>query len=179
MKKAKLTIEMIPKTCWASNVRSTVSATEWDKIRFISYAFAKNKCQICKNTGKKQGYRHDLECHEIWDYDEVNKIQKLTGLISLCPLCHFTTHFGRATAMKRQALAMKQLELVNGWDHKDIVTYLAKVYEEYKERSKYQWTLDLSILEAEPFNIKIKKTATRKFKKPTWKKKRRKTKKRR
>jgi hypothetical protein len=26
-------------------------------------------CEICKETGKKQGYPHDLECHEIWDYD--------------------------------------------------------------------------------------------------------------
>jgi hypothetical protein len=27
---------------------------EWDKIRFISYEAANNKCEICKETGKTQ-----------------------------------------------------------------------------------------------------------------------------
>ena len=72
-----LTIELIPKTCWFSSVRTTVKKKEWDKIRFISYEVANNKCQICGDIGKNQGYKHNVECHEIWEYDDLNKIQKL------------------------------------------------------------------------------------------------------
>jgi hypothetical protein len=43
--------------------RTTVKA-EWDKIRFISYEAANNKCEICKETGKTQGYKHN---YEIWN----------------------------------------------------------------------------------------------------------------
>jgi hypothetical protein len=41
----KLTIELIPSTCH-SNVRTTVKTSEWDKIRFISYEAANNKCDL-------------------------------------------------------------------------------------------------------------------------------------
>ena len=64
--KPKLLIELIPKTCHYSNVRTTVSKQEWDKIRFISYAVADNKCEICGDVGTNQGYKHNVECHEIW-----------------------------------------------------------------------------------------------------------------
>lgn len=83
--KPKLLIELIPKTCHYSNVRTTVSKQEWDKIRFISYAAADNKCEICGDVGTNQGYKHNVECHEIWEYDDENHIQRLIGLISLCP----------------------------------------------------------------------------------------------
>jgi hypothetical protein len=73
----KLTIELIPSTCHYSNVRTTVKTSEWDKIRFISYEAANNKCEICKETGKTQGYKHNVECHEIWEYNDEDKIQKL------------------------------------------------------------------------------------------------------
>jgi hypothetical protein len=46
--------------------------------------------EICKETGKTQGYKHNVECHEIWEYNDEDKIQKLIGLISLCPICHLT-----------------------------------------------------------------------------------------
>jgi len=88
-KKPKLFVELIPKTCHYSNVRTTVTIAEWDKIRNLSYAAANHKCEVCGDTGKKQGYKHDVECHEIWDYDDVNHIQKLVGLISLCPIYKF------------------------------------------------------------------------------------------
>jgi hypothetical protein len=162
-KEPKLTIELIPKTCHYSNVRTTVTKQEWNKIRFISYEKANNKCEICGDVGKNQGYKHNVECHEIWEYDDTNHVQKLVGLISLCPICHQVKHIGRAIAMGRHQLVYNQLMKVNKWTPKQVESYILKCFETQKERSKYQWKLDISILSQEPYNIKLKETKERIF----------------
>ncbi len=172
----KLKVELIPSTCHFSNVRTTVKAKEWDKIRFLSYEAAGHKCEICKDTGTNQGYNHDLECHEIWEYDDINHIQKLIGLISLCPTCHQVKHIGRAIKIGKFAQCVKQLAKVNKWDREQIDAHIATSFEVYKERSKYQWILDLSILNDEPYSLKIDTGKKRIFEVRKYKKKRKKKK---
>ena len=174
--KPKLEIELVPKTCHYSNVRSTLTQKEWDKLRFQSYEKAKNVCEICGKTGLEQGFPHKLECHEIWKYDDKKKVQKLMGLISLCPLCHLVKHIGRANAMGKQPEVFKQLETVNNWDHKQVVEHVAESFELYKERSKSERSLDISLLKKPPYGILIPENFERKFDKPKFKKKRKKTK---
>ena len=82
----KLTIELVPKTSWYSNVRSNVSKNEWDIIRKKSYEHAGHVCEICGDIGTNQGVKHNVECHEIWDYNDETNEQTLGGLISLCPI---------------------------------------------------------------------------------------------
>jgi len=171
-----LTIELIPKTCWFSSVRTTVKKKEWDKIRFISYESANNKCEICGDIGKNQGYNHNVECHEIWEYDDENKIQKLVGLISLCPTCHQVKHIGRAIAIGKHKQAYAQLMKVNKWTQKQVEEHILESFEIHKERSKYEWELNLSILTEEPYNIKIKNYTTRIFETKKIKRKRKRSK---
>ncbi len=172
IKKPKLTIELIPKTCHYSNVRTTVKPKEWDKIRFISYEAANNKCEICGDVGKNQGYNHNVECHEIWHYNDKTHVQKLTGLISLCPKCHQVKHIGRAIAMGRADEAYNHLMVVNKWTPQQVELHILDSFELHKERSKHVWELDLSILEKEPYSIKLKQTKKRVFKIKKYKKKR-------
>ena len=155
MKKPKLTVELVPTTCFFSNVRSELPKKEWDRLRKESYKKAKHKCEICGSNGRKQGYKHPVECHEIWEYDDKNKIQKLKGLISLCPRCHQVKHLGRTTVIGRQAVAFKHMELVNGWAHKQVVTYVAEVFLKHRWRSQFQWKLDVGIL-TEQYGVKKK-----------------------
>ena len=142
----KVLLELIPKTCFYSNVRTLLPTKYWNLLRKESYRLADNKCEICKQTGKEQGYRHNVECHEIWEYNDELKVQKLLGLISLCPKCHQVKHFGRATAIGKQAEVLKHMEDVNSWTHKQCVDHLAETTIIHKERSKYKWRLDLGIL---------------------------------
>lgn len=151
----KLTIELIPSTCHFSNVRTTVTPKEWDKIRFLSYEAANNKCEICNDSGKYQGYKHNVECHEIWEYNDETHAQTLKGLISLCPFCHQVKHIGRAIAMGRQEICFKQLIKINNWTKEQVMEHVTASFELHKERSKHQWTLDLSILNKEPYNLSI------------------------
>jgi hypothetical protein len=174
-KEPKLTVELIPKTCWFSSVRTTVKPTEWDKIRHISYEAANNKCEICSASGKQQGYKHNVECHEIWHYDDAKHIQTLTGLISLCPKCHLVKHIGRAIAMGIEKDCYIHMAKVNKWTPEQIQQHILDSFQLHKQRSKHKWALDISILEKEPYNIKLKENTERIFEIKKYKKKKKKT----
>jgi len=151
----KLTIELIPKTLFYSNVRTLLPKKYWDLIRNESYEKANHRCEICGDTGKNQGYKHDVECHEIWEYDDENHSQTLIGLISLCPTCHQVKHIGRAIAIGKQEICFQQLAKINKWTPQQVLEHVTEAFEQHKERSKHQWTLDLSILNQEPYNLSI------------------------
>lgn len=147
MSEYKLTIELVPKTAWYTNVRSNVSKDEWDRLRKKSYALANNVCEICGDTGKNQGYKHNVECHEIWRYDDTNKEQTLTGLISLCPYCHKCKHPGLAQINGELNIVLNQLMKVNNISKSDAEKLLADAFSTWRERSKYEWTLDISYIQ--------------------------------
>jgi hypothetical protein len=169
--KPKLCVELVPTTCHYSNVRSTVSKKEWDLIRNHCYEQANHTCEICGNNGLKQGFKHKVECHEIWEYDDVNHIQILKGLISLCPICHQVKHIGRAIAIGKEIQCFIQLAKVNKWTRQQIDKHILESFELHKERSKHEWTLDISLLTKAPYNLKIDLKAERIFEVKTYKKK--------
>lgn len=167
----KLTVEVIPKTCHYSNVRTNVKPKEWDTIRHISYEKAGNKCEICGQTGIEQGYKHNVECHEIWKYDDKKKVQKLIGLISLCPLCHQVKHIGRAMAMGRQNIAFAHIKMVNKWNDIQLAQHIDEAFLINKGRSQHIWTLDISLLSKTPYSLQINEDKQRTFKKRKYTKK--------
>jgi hypothetical protein len=54
------------------------------------------KLQITNVKSVKKQVKHKviniMECHEIWEYNDEDKIQKLIGLISLCPISFNKTY---------------------------------------------------------------------------------------
>jgi hypothetical protein len=147
MHTTKLTIELVPKTSWYSNVRSNVSKAEWDRIRKKSYENANHVCEICGDVGTNQGYKHKLECHEIWRYDDQALTQTLTGLVSLCPYCHLVKHPGLATMNGKLGIVLKQLQRVNQISVEEAGAMLNEAFEIWRSRSKNNYTLDISFLE--------------------------------
>ncbi len=141
-----LTIELVPSTCWYSNVRSNVSKSEWDIIRNKCYKLADHKCEICGDVGYKQRKHHAVECHEIWNYDDKNNIQTLSGLIALCPNCHKTKHVGLAQVNGELDIVLKQLQKVNKITKKQASDYVDESFKTWKERSKYKWKLNIDLI---------------------------------
>lgn len=141
----QLTVELVPKTCWFSNVRDHVDQETWDVLRKDAYRKANNVCSICGGKGN----RWPVECHEIWHYDDEKHIQTLEGLIALCPNCHEVKHIGLAGVRGRANIAEAHLAKVNGWTKEQVSSYLEGVWEVWFERSRYEWELDLSWLERE------------------------------
>lgn len=141
-----ITIELVPSTAWWANVRSNVSRAEWDKIRFKAYDNAKGVCEICGEKGKNQGYSHDLECHEIWEYIIPEYIQKLTGFIALCPECHTVKHPGLANIKGRTEVVFRKLCKVNNITRAEARQYIVDAFRVWKKRSEHTWTLDISLI---------------------------------
>ena len=146
MKNYKLTIELVPKTAWYTNVRSNVDRNEWDRIRKKSYELAGHKCEICGDIGPNQGFKHNVECHEIWEYNDETKEQKLTGLISLCPYCHKVKHPGLAQINGEFDIVINQLMKINGMLQSEAMKYVDECFKIWQQRSLYPWKLDISYL---------------------------------
>lgn len=142
MNRPKLEIELVPQTCWYSNVRTNVSKREWEICKDYTKEQSGGKCQICGGRGR----RWATEAHEIWDYDDERMIQMLVGLIALCPQCHEVKHIGRAEIVGNGPRALAHLAKVNGWTIPAAEQYLRWAGELWALRSQEQWTLDITFL---------------------------------
>lgn len=138
----KLEIELIPKTTFFTNVRSLVTPGEWDIIRKKCYALAGYRCEICNGKGTKW----PVECHEIWDYNYDTEVQKLIGLIALCPSCHEVKHIGLAKVKGRYNTALKHLMSINNISKSEAEKQVTKAFSIWESRNQVQWKLDTSFL---------------------------------
>lgn len=139
----RLTVELVPQTCWYSNVRSEVSKEDWEKLKRFTFQQANYRCEVCGGRGSA----HPVECHEIWHYDDDQHIQTLIGLVALCPACHECKHMGFANVRGRGEIATAHLAQVNAWTMKQAQVYVGDCFEVWMERSQYQWELDITYLE--------------------------------
>ena len=155
----RLTIELVPSTCWWSNVRSNVSKSDWDRLRKHTYKKASYRCEICGGVGEK----HPVECHEIWNYNESTRVQTLERLIALCPNCHSVKHIGFTQLQGRASEAINHLAKVNNWNLSQALIYLFECFETWQKRSQYEWQLDISYLEQLGISTDLKKAPMRAY----------------
>ncbi len=138
----KLTIELVPKGQWGTNLRSELTRGEWNRLRRATYVAADYRCEVCGGVGPT----HPVECHERWRYDEGTKTQHLDGLIALCPSCHEVKHIGRTQAIGRMEQAIGHLMEVNEWGADRALEYIDEAFQAWHRRSQEDWSLDLSWL---------------------------------
>jgi hypothetical protein len=138
-----LQIEMVPRTCFFSNLRSNLSAKDWQKLRVWSIDRAGGRCEIC---GSRNGGR-GLECHEIWEYDEETYTQHLRGLVALCRECHRAKHLALARMKGWEGAARLHLMRVNRWTPSQADSYIEDAFILFENRSQYEWKLNISWLE--------------------------------
>lgn len=151
MTKLRLEIELVPDTSWFNNVRAVVTRAQWDSIRKKVYSAAYNTCEICGGIGSK----HPVECHEIWSYNDKKKLQKLEGMIALCPSCHMVKHMGLAQIQNKVEQAIKHFMKVNKLTRAHTNAYIEKAFVTWADRSQYPWTVDISHLSE--YGIDVKK----------------------
>jgi Domain of unknown function (DUF5710) len=138
-----LSIELVPESCWYSNVRSNLSPDTWKILKKRTSHKAGYVCEVCGARGKTW----PVECHEIWSYDDQLHIQKLQGLIALCPPCHEVKHMGFANTQGRGEIAMQHLAMVNHWTTQKTNEYVLNCFHLWQRRSLHPWTLDITWLE--------------------------------
>lgn len=136
----KLDFELVPDSCWYSNLRSELPKEVWDKIRKNAYARAGGKCMICGEPSTR------LEAHEQWEYDDKNGVQKLKNIVAVCKACHEVIHIGRTQLMGREREASEHFMKVNCCTYAEYRKTLGEANEKHRERSKREWQLDVSEL---------------------------------
>ena len=143
-----LTVELVPSTSWFTNVRSLLPEGEWDLVRRAVYRRARYRCEVCGG----QGEAHPVECHEVWAYDDERHIQRLEGLVALCPACHRVKHLGLASVNGRYDEALQHLASVNGWTLAEAERYAGAAFAQWEERSRHPWKVDLGALESPAYS---------------------------
>ena len=147
----KLKIELVPDSCWFSNVRSNVSKKDWDIIRKATYEKYNYCCGVCGKTGLTRP-----EAHEVFSYNIETKVQKLEKIISLDLKCHQCKHFGFWQMQGKETELLNHLMEINKWTLEEAKKYVEFCFKEWYDRGLIDWTLDLSLLEDE-FGIFINK----------------------
>ena len=140
----KLFIDLIPITCWFTNVRSCVHPRDWDRLRKYVYERVNYICECCNIDTQKSNCI--IEAHERWDYNEATQIQKLVRIVALCHECHQSTHMGLAGIKGKGAEAMAHIKNVRGFTEEEYKTHICEATEIWKKRNMIHWDLDLSLI---------------------------------
>ena len=140
-----LFVDLVPSSCWFTNVRTCVDTRDWDRLRTMIYNRAGQQCETCGATRDSASGRY-LEAHERWEYDDIRHVQTLRRLVCLCTACHRTTHYGLATLQGKATEAETHLRAVTGLGTLAIRRHIEAAFGVWQERSQHAWALDLGIL---------------------------------
>lgn len=137
----KLNFELVPDSCWYSNLRSILSPAQWDTVRKEAYSRAQGRCMICGEQASR------LEAHERWGYDEEKRVQKLLDVVAVCRACHEVIHIGRTQLTGGEERACAHFMKVNGCSFSEYRKALGEANADHIRRNKIpEWSLDLSYL---------------------------------
>ena len=136
-----MSLELVPRTSWYDNLRTHISNEDWDKIRRRTHAKYKYRCAICGAKGR-------LNCHEIWEYYDKERIQMLVGFAALCGLCDRVTHIDLAGVRASEGnldyeKAVEHFMKVNECDRRTFERHREDAFRKWGKRSKHEWTVDL------------------------------------
>ncbi|MEU0689844.1 DUF5710 domain-containing protein [Streptomyces uncialis] len=140
-----LFVDLVPSSCWFTNVRSCVTPRDWERLRRMITRRAGMRCEACGAGEDRQAQRW-LEAHERWMYDDAAHIQYLKRLICLCTDCHTVTHYGYAQVRGLESKAFAHLTKVTGMDGPSARRHIDAAFALWQRRSAITWKLDLSIL---------------------------------
>ncbi len=88
-----------------------------------------------------------LEAHEKWEYDEENRVQKLSDVVAICKACHEVIHIGRTSLTGGEERACAHFMKVNGCGYSEYRKALGAANEAHRRRNTVpEWRLDLSYL---------------------------------
>ncbi len=140
-----LFVDMVPESCWFTNVRTCVSPQDWERLRRMITRRAGQRCEVCGAVEDRPAQRW-LEAHERWAYDEHTGVQALRRLICLCSPCHLSTHMGYANVTGRADQALAHLRQVTGMTEAEARRHVHSAGDRWTARSRRTWALDLTML---------------------------------
>lgn len=140
-----LFVDLVPSSCWFTNVRSCVSKQDWERLRRMLRTRAGARCEIC-GASEDRDTKRWMEAHERWHYDDATSTQSLRRLIMLCTDCHETTHMGLAGVRGRGEQARAHLREVTGMSEAEARRHVEDAFSLWHRRSAKHWHLNLALL---------------------------------
>lgn len=144
---AGLFVDLVPRSCWFTNVRSCVAEPDWERLRRPILRRAGYRCEVCGAPADGPAGA-GLEVHERWHYDDRAGVQALRRLLAICRPCHLTTHLGYSSVTGRADEAFAHLLAVTGMNATAGHAHVRAAEEVWLGRSARTWTLDLGMLTA-------------------------------
>ena len=129
---------LVPSSSWFKSLANVLDKETWKRIRRRELRRAGYKCEICGYRGK------GLHCHEIWEYDDEKKIQRLVGYKILCERCHLAHHLGFAQVTGKLESTVKWICKIANLDEEEVWRLVEEAFREWVERSKYKWDINYS-----------------------------------
>ena len=140
-----LFVDLVPSSCWFTNVRSCVSQADWERLRRMIIKRAGDRCEVCGIREDRDDERW-MEAHERWDYNDEARVQTLKRIICLCTDCHRTTHYGFAMVNGDADWVFDFLMQIRESDATETNRHIEEAFALWEKRSEKVWELDLSIL---------------------------------
>jgi len=137
----KLEFEILPSGAFGNNLRNILSKKAWNYLRQVVIERHDGKCAICGRKPKR------LECHERWEFNKEEKIQRLIEIVPLCSLCHSTIHIQRSILVGIDDKCVKHFEKINNCDYQGFVKELKEKTDLANSLSSVdEWSLNLEKL---------------------------------
>jgi len=155
----ELFVDLIPSTCWFTNVRYCTHPRDWDRLRKYIYERVNYICECCHIDTQKANVI--IEAHERWDYNEETQIQKLVRIVALCHNCHQSTHIGLAGIRGVGVEAREHIKKTRGFTEEECEKHICDSFEIWRKRNKINWDLDLSLITSN--NIELAKPIPNKY----------------
>lgn len=140
-----LFVDLVPRSCWFTNVRSCVTQQDWERLRRPIFRRAGHRCEAC-GAAEDRAAGLWLDAHERWQFDDHTGVQSLRRLIALCKPCHLVTHFGYANVTGRTDEALAHLRAVTAMTQPEAWAHVRAAETVWIDRSARVWDLDLTIL---------------------------------
>ena len=105
---------------------------------------------VCCTCGTAAAKSADLQAHEVWDYNDEERVALLTDVRLICKPCHAVEHFGNSyLRVKEGSLPPDYLNTlakhfcrVNAVSAAAFQSHLAEAMAIWKRRSRFRWTPD-------------------------------------
>lgn len=142
---------MVPEPLWNTNLRYLLKQKKWQEIRkhelkrTLDSQF-QYRCEICSRP------KDELDCHEIWHYNDEEKIQTLNGLIMLCKQCHLIKHIGFSSGLALEGRCnfhglIRHFCVVNKMTPEDFYEHYKEEFAKWEKRSEHkEWKQDLKYI---------------------------------
>lgn len=134
----KLKLHLIPGSAFCNNIRNDMG-DRWKELSRYVRNWYHRTCQYC--GWQEQPYaRQYTQLHEIWEWDEETRTQRLAGFECLCPTCHAVHHWGFSQISGKDMDALlKHACWVNQCTEEEFKKHLVEAKKEWDRRSEIKW----------------------------------------